>query len=172
MLQQYDISTQIIEEKHGKQSLCLLQEWESLEIKDSDYRNHCRFTLRCFSKDLIPISVRLKSSINTGTAKHITHKAERQLLQDRVNGINSILLDNTVKLDRCRSRLSSLVTSPTMEKCTNFINKVRESRFTKVRDRQVNKFNRLLGKDKTRNLLHNPWPILHSCQPKVTLING
>ena len=34
-----------MEEKHGKESLYLLQEWESLEAKDSDYRNHCRFTL-------------------------------------------------------------------------------------------------------------------------------
>ena len=39
-----------------------------------------------------------------------------------------------------------------MEKCTNFINKVRESRFTKVRDRQVNKFNRLIGKDKDQDI--------------------
>ena len=31
-----------------------------------------------------------------------------------------------------------------------FHKKVRESRFIKVRDRQVNKFNRLMGKDKDR----------------------
>ena len=69
-----------IEEKHGKESLCLLWEWESLDVKDSDYKNHCGFTLGCLSKDLIPVSFRLKSTINTRRAKQIIHKAERQLL--------------------------------------------------------------------------------------------
>ena len=48
----------------SEQSQCLLQEWESLQIKDSDYKNHHRFTLRCLSKDLIPVSVTLKSTID------------------------------------------------------------------------------------------------------------
>ena len=88
----------------------ILWEWESLEIKDSDYRNHLRFTFRCLSKDLIPVSVRLKSTVNTRRSKQIIYKAERQLLQDRVKEINDILWDNLIKLDRCRSRLSSKVT--------------------------------------------------------------
>ena len=44
-----------MEEKHEKESQHLLQEWESLQIKDSDYRNHHRVTLRCLSKDLIQL---------------------------------------------------------------------------------------------------------------------
>ena len=80
-----------MEEKHGKESLHLLQEWESLEIMESDYRNHQRFTLRCITKDLIPVSVRLKSTMNTRRAKQIINMAARQLLQDRVKGINGIL---------------------------------------------------------------------------------
>ena len=43
-----------------------LKPWERLEVKDSDYRNHPRFTLRCISKDLIPASVRLKLTSNIG----------------------------------------------------------------------------------------------------------
>ena len=140
-----------IDEKHRNKSLCLLWKWKNLQIKDSYYRNHCRSTFRCLSKDLIPVSVRLKSTINTRRAKQIIPKEERQLLQDRIKRINSIMWDNTVRLDRCRSRLSSLVTSTTVVKCTNFINKVRESRFTKARDKQVNKCNRLMGKDKDRD---------------------
>ena len=42
-----------------------------------------------------------------------------------------------------------------MDRCTEFINKVRESRFIKVRDRQVNKFNRLMGY-KDRGLTAQP----------------
>ena len=37
------------------------------------------------------------------------------------------------------------MTTTTMDKCTVFINKVRESRFIKIRNRQVNTFNILAG---------------------------
>ena len=67
------------------------------------------------------------------------------MLQDRVEGINGIFWDNAIKLDGCRSQLSSLVTTTTMDKCRDFINKVTEFRFTKIRDRQVGKSNRLMG---------------------------
>ena len=130
---EWEIYTTLLKRKRWKESLCLLQEWESLQIKDSDCRIHCRFTFRCLSKDLIPVSVKLKSKIKTRRAKQIIHKAERQLLQDRVKAINNILWDNSLRLDRCRSRLASLVTPPTMEKCASFINKVRESRHIKIR---------------------------------------
>ena len=145
-----------MEEKHGKESLHILQEWENLEIKDSDYRNHQRFTFRCISKDLIPVNVRLKSTINSRRAKQIIHRAERLLLQDGVRVINGILWDNAIKLDRCRLRLLSLVrTTTTIEKCTNFINKVRELKVIKIWDRQVNKFNRLMG-NKDKELMAQP----------------
>ena len=52
-----------LEEKHEKESLWLLWDWESLEIKDSNYKSHCKFTLISLSKDLIPVRVRLKSTI-------------------------------------------------------------------------------------------------------------
>ena len=92
----------LIEEKHGKEFLCLLWEWESLEIKDSDYKNHQRFTFRCISKDLLLVSIRLKSTIKSRRVKQIVHGAERQLLQDRGKGIKGIIQDNAIKLHRCR----------------------------------------------------------------------
>ena len=79
-----------IDEKHGKESLCLLWELESLQIKDNDYKNHNRFTLRYLSKDLVSVSAKLKSTIKTMRAKEIIHKAERQLLQEGVKAINNI----------------------------------------------------------------------------------
>ena len=82
-----------IEENRGLEALHVVQEWEKWEIKDSDYKNHRRFTLRCISKDLIPVSVRLKSksSSRSRRAIEIIHKAEKQLLQDRIKCINYIL---------------------------------------------------------------------------------
>ena len=54
-----------IEHNYGLEALHLLLEWEKLEIKDSDYRNHRSFTLRYISKDLIAVSARLKSRSNS-----------------------------------------------------------------------------------------------------------
>ena len=53
-----------------------------------------------------------------------------------------------------QARLVSLVTPSTMDKCNNFINKVRESRYIKVRDEQINKFSRLMGGNKDMDLSH------------------
>ena len=102
-------------------------------------------------------SVRLRSTcskISKG-AKEIIKKAEKQLLQDRVRCINAILEDNRNNINRCRSRLASLVTNTTdIEKCSKFINKLSVGIFFKVRQRQANKFNRLDGEN-NNSLSHN-----------------
>ena len=61
------------------------------EYKIADFENHCRFTLRCLSKDVIPVSVRLKSTIKTPKGRHIIRKVERALLNERVRLINNSL---------------------------------------------------------------------------------
>ena len=104
-----------IQRNYGLEALQLLQQWEKWVIKDCDYRNHRRFTLRCSSKGIVPVSVRLRSSnskISKGV-KEIIQKAERQLLQDRVRCINVIIGDNECNINRCRSRILSLVTTTT-----------------------------------------------------------
>ena len=46
--------------------------------KESNYKNHRKFTLRCISKDLIPVSIRLKATRNSRSrrAREIIHKAK------------------------------------------------------------------------------------------------
>ena len=60
----------------------------------------------------MPVCVRLKSTSNSWSrrAKEIIHRVEKQLLKDRVKGTNGILHESAIKLDKCRSRLLSLVT--------------------------------------------------------------
>ena len=57
----------------------------------ADFSNHRRFTLRCLSKDLIPVSVRLKSNIKKTKVKPIIRKAERALLNEQERSINNSL---------------------------------------------------------------------------------
>ena len=97
--------------------------------------------------------------------------SEKQLCQDRVKGIKGILHENDIKLDRCRSMMLSLVTITTMEKCTDFIHKVREFRFIIIRNRQINKFNRLMG-NKYKEPTSQPLANYNQLQAQITPMNG
>ena len=57
---------------------------------------HRIFTLRCIHSELVPVSIKLKSTLKSERAKKILRMAEKQLLQTRFKSINS-LLDNNAK---------------------------------------------------------------------------
>ena len=59
-----NIHAQITSE-YGQENVKSFRRWEKLELKMADFSNHRRFSLRCLSEGLIPVSVRLKSNIKT-----------------------------------------------------------------------------------------------------------
>ena len=130
------------------EALQLFKDWEKFKVWDCNYRNHRIFTLKCITNDLVPVSIRLKTTIKTEKARKIIRKAERDVLQARVKSINSILGDNAKQRELSRSQLTSILSTATMNKSQQLIDKVSELRFLKVRQRQINKFNRLLLKRK------------------------
>ena len=75
------IHSQITSE-YGKDTVKIFCKWENIEYKMADFSNHRRFTLRCLSKNLIPVSVRLKSNFKTPKNKQIIREAERALLNE------------------------------------------------------------------------------------------
>ena len=146
------------QENCGLEALQLLQLWENCVKRDSDYKNHTIFTLRCISKGIVPASVRLTSACSkiSKEAKEIIKKAGNNFYKIRVRCINAIIEDNGNNINKCRSSLASLVSNTTdIDKCSKFIDKVRKDRFFKVRDRQINKFNRLDGKSNNKSCSHN-----------------
>ena len=111
-----------------------------------NYKNHRILTIRCLHKELIPVIIKLKSTLKTEKAKKIIRKVEKDLLQARIKAINSIL-DNVAKQKEvCRSQLASIISTQRLRECQGFIDKVGEIRFTKVKQRQLNKYNILLNK--------------------------
>ena len=124
----------------------LFKDWERFKLRDINCRNHRIFTLKCISNELVPVILRLKTTLKTEKARKITRKVEKDLLQARVKSINGILGDNTKQTELSRSKLASTVSTTIMDKCQQFIDKVSELRFLKIKERQVNKFNRLLLK--------------------------
>ena len=116
-IQQNEKSTKIILEEYGIEALHLLRDWEKLQIRDYNYRNHRIFTLRCINKGHIPVSVRLKTTIRREKARKIIRQAEGDLLQARVKSINSFLGYNAKQRDLSRSNLASIISNTSMKKC-------------------------------------------------------
>ena len=136
----------IILQEFGIEARRLLREWERLRLRFSDYKNHRIFSLRCIHKELIPVSIKLKTTLDTPRARHIIRKAEKDLLQARIKAINNILEQVDRESQDCRDKLASIISQERLEQCQNFINKVSERRFNKVKQRQINKLNHLVTK--------------------------
>ena len=133
----------ILLQEDGIEVRCLFRLWEKLRIRASEYKNHRIFTLRCLHNDLIPVSIKLKSTLKSTRANKILRKAEKDLLQARIKSIN-FTLDNTSKqLEECRSQLVAIISTQRLRECQDFVDKVGEIRFNKVKQRQLNKFNLL-----------------------------
>ena len=106
-------------EEHGREALQLFKDWERFQLRDHDYRNHRIFTLKSISNELVPVSLRLKTTIKTERARKIIRKAEKDLLWARVKSINSILGDSSKQIEQSRSKLASLVLTSTMVNASN-----------------------------------------------------
>ena len=133
-------------ENNGIEVLRLFRDWERLQCRECNYKNHRILTLRCLHNDLVPVSIKLKSSLRTERARKILGSAEKKLLQARLKSINSLLDNNAKQIGLTRSQIASILPTPSYSKCQEFIEKVKELRFKKVKDRQVRKFNNLLNK--------------------------
>ena len=84
--------------------------------------------------------------------RKIIEKAQRQLLQDRVRCINRTIEINTNTINESRSSLQSLITSQAdKDKCRGLIDKVKQDRYSKIKDRQVRKFQILSEKTRKAN---------------------
>ena len=127
--------------------LHLFSNWERLQLKVSNYKSHRIFTLRCIHKELVPVNMKLKTTLKTEKTRKIIKAVEKYLLQARIKYKNSILDNVTKQAELCRSKLASILSTPMFRKCQGFIEKVGEIRFNKVKNRQVNKFNNLSRKE-------------------------
>ena len=83
-------------------------------MRESEFKNHRIFMLKCISYNFVPVSVKLKSLCSkiSQEARKIIEKAERQL-QDRVRGINKTIEESGNHINNSKTSLASLVTNVT-----------------------------------------------------------
>ena len=108
---------QIILQEYGIEAWHLFSNWERLQLREIDYKNHRIFTLRCLYRELVPVSLKLKSTLNTTTAKKIIRKVEKELIQARIKSINNILTNVAIQLEQCRSQLASSISTERLREC-------------------------------------------------------
>ena len=129
--------------EYGQESVRILRQWEKLELKMADFQNHQRFTLRCLSQDLIPVSIKFKTTVKTPKGIYIVRKAERMLMNERVRLINNIITMFRWQIDTCINSLGSCIGVEAMEECHGFISLRKERRHLSTLERQTKKFNLL-----------------------------
>ena len=131
----------IIKQEYGWESIFLVQQWEKLEKKMSDFRNHRRFTIKCLKNDIVPVSVRLKTNIKTAKGLEIIKRAEKQLLNECVRSINNQLEMFMLKRDICINKLKIIIRDQNLiQECEELMKKVVESRHIRVLERKKSKY--------------------------------
>ena len=118
--------------EYGKEKVKILRRWEKIEMKMADFKNHRRFTLRCLSNSIIPVSVQLKSNIKTPKGYYIIKKAEKALLNERVRSINNTISMFMWQRNTCIEELEKLIKEEDMAECYRFIEGRREARHQKT----------------------------------------
>ena len=131
----------IIKQEYGWEGFFLMCEWEKIEKKMSDFRNHQRFTIKCLKNDIVPVHVRLKTNIRTTKGLEIIRKAEKQLLNECIRTINNQLEMFMIKKDTCINKFNNTVRDQNLiEESENLIKKIIESRHLRVLKRQKAKY--------------------------------
>ena len=141
--------------KYGEESFRLFRKWEIIVKKMVDYRNHRRFIIKCIKASITLISCKLKNPLlyKSSRSYQIIHKAEKQLLYEKIRNINSIL----TTLDKQRGKhyqefkdtlnQNNSDHEQCLEKSMTFINRIKEHRHDKIKKKHINKFKNCTLKD-------------------------
>ena len=142
--------------KYGEESVRLFRKWEIIVKKMADYRNHRRFTIKCIKASITPVSCKLKNPLlhKSFRSYQIIHKAEKQLLYERIRNINSILatLDKQRESqyqkfkDTLEVNNSDHEHEQYLDRSRTFIYKIKEHRHDKIKKKHINKFEKLYYK--------------------------
>ena len=137
---------QVLEQKYGKNSITIFRNWEKMEGKVSNFKNHQRFLLRCLSQSITPVNLWLKNLTRTQRGEGIIKRAEKQLLNERIRNINYKI--ERYHHDKCmyKKQVEEILQhdQEMWNACNEEIQKRRELRHQRVMDRQMSIFNRLL----------------------------
>ena len=113
--------------------------------KMADYRNHRRFTLKCIKASITPVSCKLRNPLKTRKSYDIIHKADKQLLYERIRNINNTFDMFEKNRSQYYSSLKNMINQQELHdqdigKCIQFIHKIKDHRHNKIRAKHIDKF--------------------------------
>ena len=114
--------------EYDVESMKMFCHWERMELKIANFQNPRRFTLRCLSEKVMPVSVRHKSHIKTPKGFQIITRVERALLNERVRMINNSVNMLSTQRDTCKIKLKEKIGEEIMEECELFKTMNRQKR--------------------------------------------
>ena len=136
--------------KYGEASVRSFRKWEIIIKKMADYRNHRRFTLKCIKASITPVSCKLKSPLKSKKSYDIIHKAEKQLLYECIRNINNILEALDKQRDTQYKKFKDTILNSNehdqdldLDRCRLFINKIKDHRHDNIKEKHIEKFERL-----------------------------
>ena len=140
--------------KYGEESVRLFRRWEIIVKKMADYRNHRRFTIKCIKASITPVSCKLKNPLSHKSSRsyQIIHKAEKQLLYERIRNINSILATLDKQRENQYQKFKDTLDENNsdheqyLDRSRTFINKIKEHRHNKIKKKHIDKFKQLYFK--------------------------
>ena len=135
-----------IKTEYDVESMKIFHCWKRMELKMANFQNHRRFTLRCLSEKVIPVSVRLNSQIKTPKGFQLIGRTKRTLLNERVRLINNSINMLSMQRDTCKIKLKERIGEEIMEECEMFIKTRKEVTHFKTMNRQKRKFETLCQK--------------------------
>ena len=145
----------IIEQEFGKNHPGIVSKIGKNSAEISDCKNHRRFLLWCLSKDITPVSIKLKNNIGTYKSKCIIHNTERKLLNERIRNINNTIENLEHVKYMYENELKGTVSKEILKECEDYIEYAKEIRHNKTLQRQVSKFERLIQKNSAKKGGHS-----------------
>ena len=133
--------------KYGEDSVRTFRKWEIIVKKMVDYRNHRRFMFKCIKASITPVSCKLKNPLchKTSRSYQIIHKAEKHLLYECIRNINNILATLDKQREDQYKKFKNNISNheEDLDRCGLFINKIKEHRHDKIRNKHIDKFEKL-----------------------------
>ena len=147
-----------VREKLGREGVQLVRKWEKTSSQIANHRNHLKFNLRCRDLDVIPTSLRLRSTVKSEKARTIIRRAEKQLLRERINLTtrrihtlkrNEKIVEKTL-LERCQT--NGVNNEDIFQAAKSLTQNKAEASFQKSKQRQLDKLKKLSDKKQEKKI--------------------
>ncbi|XP_078582762.1 uncharacterized protein LOC144865701 isoform X2 [Branchiostoma floridae x Branchiostoma japonicum] len=146
---------------YGEDCLKTVRNLERTGKKLARHQNHLRFNLHCKHHDVTPVSLKLSSTVKGNKANSILKRAERQLLNVRI----SQTIQKIDYLNKEKGRLDSCVEQKLpgelVEEVRSRVNRSQIWEHGVTKERQINKFGRLLQKNQEQTSRSLPSECIH-----------